>query len=364
MAGKHYLPSKVNSYLSRLDLEYDRAGFPLLREIITSARIAVKEETLYDYLNGGTYGHDVILFLPPETMAKIAFGEQKEFCDHIARDLNMCAETIDNESFRAVVLNLFDESDPLFQGATSLIDQPLTNPDTLSIWRPGYIRLFISHRDSKKAEAKQLAEALEAYGVSAFVAHDTIEPMSTWQREIEKGLETMEIMLAFITDDFHKNSWTDQEIGYALGRGVRVIPVKLEGTDPAGFIGATQAVKGRLDQLDACVKKIYEILCEKLGEKPRLQRAIISAFIDSPDFNEARARFDLMDSVVKTLSDDEFAKIQVGFSRNDQLYNSYYLTNQSDRLRKFLMQCTGKQLEIAGKNVTVKKVAVDDDIPF
>jgi TIR domain len=104
---------------------------------------------------------------------------------------------------------------------------------------------------------------LETYGVSAFVAHDTIEPMSTWQREIEKGLETMEIMLAFITDDFHESSWTNQEIGYALGKDIPVIPVKLEGRDPDGFIGATQAVKGRLEQPSACVKKIYEILCDK-----------------------------------------------------------------------------------------------------
>jgi TIR domain len=256
VAGKHYLPSKLNSYLRRLNLGYEGANFALLREILTSVRIAVKEETSYDNWNGGTYGHDVILFLPPEMMAKIAFPKQKEFCDQIARDLNMCAEAIDNESIRAVVIELFDESDPLFQGATSLIDQPQTNPDTLSIWRPGYIRLFISHRDAKKAEAKQLADALETYGVSAFVAHDTIEPMSTWQREIEKGLETMEIMLAFITDDFHESSWTNQEIGYALGKDIPVIPVKLEGRDPDGFIGATQAVKGRLEQPGACVKKI------------------------------------------------------------------------------------------------------------
>jgi hypothetical protein len=56
-----------------LNLGYEGANFALLREILTSARIAVKEETSYDNWNGGTYGHDVILFLPPETMAKIAF---------------------------------------------------------------------------------------------------------------------------------------------------------------------------------------------------------------------------------------------------------------------------------------------------
>ena len=35
------------------------------------------------------------------------------------------------------------------------------------------------------------------------VAHDTIAPMTEWRLEIMRGLETMEVMLVFLTDDFH-----------------------------------------------------------------------------------------------------------------------------------------------------------------
>ena len=98
-------------------------------------------------------------------------------------------------------------------------------------------RLFISHRDTHKVDAQDLADALKPYGISAFVAHDTIEPMTTWQREIEGGLATMEVMVAFITDDFHDSDCPNQEVGIALGKSVPVIPVKFERTDPKGFIG-------------------------------------------------------------------------------------------------------------------------------
>jgi hypothetical protein len=364
VSSKHYLPSKVNSYLRRLELEYARADSTLLRQVVTSARIAVIEETFYDNWNGGTYGHDVILFLPAEVLTKISLDKQKGLCDQIALDLNVCANAIDNESVRSVIIELFDDSDPLFQKATALTEQPQTDPDTLCIWRPGHVRLFISHRDTKKAEAKRLAEALESYGVSAFVAHDTIEPMSSWQQEIEKGLETMEVMLAFITDDFHDSCWTNQEIGYALGKGILVIPFKVEKRDPFGFIGTKQALKGRMDEPEACVKDIYAILSEKLGQKGRLQTAIISAFVQSLNFEETRDRFDRMDCVVEVLSDTEFAQIQAGFSRNNQLYNSYYLNNNSYRLRKFLERCTGKQIEIEGRNIGIKNVTADNEIPF
>ncbi len=258
-------------------------------------------------------------------MAKIAFPKQKQFCDQILNDLNVCAASVNNERFGAVVIELVDEADPLFQAATELTAQPQTDPNHLSIWRPGNLRLFISHRDNRKADAKQLANALETYGISAFVAHDTIEPMTTWQREIEKGLQTMEIMLAFITDDFHGSTWTNQEIGYALGKGIPIIPVKLEGHDPAGFIGPLQALKGRLDEPDELVKKIYEILCEKLGQKDRLQQAVISAFIQSPDFNETKVRFDRMENAVKTLSDDELARINKGLREITNYITVYIL---------------------------------------
>ena len=105
-------------------------------------------------------------------------------------------------------------------------------PDTLSDWAgtDGVIRLFISHRDAYKAAAKELAMSLEEYGISAFVAHDTIQPMTTWQHEILKGLQLMEFMLAFITDDFFESPWTNQEIGYALGNSIPIISLKLENT--------------------------------------------------------------------------------------------------------------------------------------
>lgn len=362
MTSKHYLPSKVHSYLRRLDIEYARAGSGLLREIITSARIAVKEGVSWERWDN-YYEHDVMLYLPPDTMKKLDFGHQRELCDQIARGLNDCASAIDNESFRAVVVELVDDSDPLCQSAIPITDRPQTDPDTLSIWRPGHVRLFISHRDDKKIQAKKLAEALEPYGVSAFVAHDTIEPMSTWQREIEKGLETMEIMLAFVTDDFHNSTWTNQEIGYALGKNIPIIALKLESRDPAGFIATQQALKGRLEQPEASVKGIYTILAEKLGHKARLKQPLISAFVASPNYNEARDRFDRMSNMVETLSDDEFRQIQAGFFRNNQLYDSIYL-RANKRLHSFLERCTGKSLEIAGNKIAIHNIVADNDTPF
>ena len=95
--------------------------------------------------------------------------------------------------------------------------------------------------------------------------------MKTWQLEIEKGLETMEVMLAFVTDDFHNSTWTNQEIGYALGKSVPIISVKLETKSPQGFIGSKQALRGHLDRPEELASAIFQVLVEEVGEK-RLRR--------------------------------------------------------------------------------------------
>ena len=42
---------------------------------------------------------------------------------------------------------------------------------------------------------------------------------------------------------FPKSRWTDQEVGWALGRDVHVLPVR-RGIDPYGFLGEVQGIQG------------------------------------------------------------------------------------------------------------------------
>jgi hypothetical protein len=192
--------------------------------------------------------------------------------------------------------------------------------------------------------------------------------MSTWQREIEKGLETMEVMLAFLTDDFHESAWTNQEIGYALGKGIPIISVKFERKDPVGFIGVKQALRGDLSHIERSAQAIYRLLVEKLGQTGRLRQSLISAFCAAANFNETRDRFDRLSETISALSEDELDQIQQAFAANDQLHGAFYL-GYYDRLTNLLKRCTGKDFEISNKKLLLKETPartrpIDDDIPF
>jgi len=359
----YQLPSKIPSYLRRLRADYDNSNVALFSEILSAARIHVVEETYYDNWNGGINAHDVKIFLPEETLYKINIKDQKDICKKFCDDINACGESIENEYIHSVSIEENDESDIRCQQAVFLSRRQQIMPDSLSFWTPGCIRLFISHRDSHKQHAKALADELEGYGIGAFVAHDTIEPLEEWQHTIRKGLETMEIMLAFVTDDFHGSTWTNQEIGYALGRNIPIISLRLEKSNPQGFLGSIQALKGNIDEARASAFDVYELIAEKLGNGDRLRSALVSSFIQSSDFSETKRRFIRMRDVVSELNDDQVEQIINGFEQNDQINGAWYLVNQP-RLQDFLNKTTGRRYQVKGDKIVLMKESISDEIPF
>lgn len=238
------LPIKVSQYLVRLHMTYAKRGENDLRDVIAASRYYIREDSAYDNWNGGMSGHDVVFFLPLHEMAKIDVEQQSEVASGIKDLLQKMGEAIEDEFFNNVSFELIDENDAECQQAVPFSQSPPVNPDTLSFWKPGLARVFISHRDAHKVEARHLSEALEDYGMSCFVAHDTIQPMSEWRAEIMKGLQTMEVMLIFLTDDLAESMWCHQEVGFALGKGVPIISLKLGHVDPPGFISHVQAQRG------------------------------------------------------------------------------------------------------------------------
>ena len=108
-----------------------------------------------------------------------------------------------------------------------------------SLWNTGYVRLFVSHSASHKKFVGQVADELAVSGIHAFVAHDTMEYEQPWQDQIEEALQSMQAFVAIIHPEFLDSPWCQQEVGWAMGRGVPKYALRLP-ADPSGFIGRTQ----------------------------------------------------------------------------------------------------------------------------
>jgi hypothetical protein len=153
------------------------------------------------------------------------------------------------------VLQVAAELDLVPSGAPPQTSEPPAN------WKgTAQFRLFISHISKDKLIATRLKEALSRYNISGFVAHEDIHPTLAWQHEIERALHTMDAMVAVHTSGFSASYWTQQEIGFALGRGVKIISFKY-GEDPTGFIGKHQALprlKRTADQIAEEINRLLE----------------------------------------------------------------------------------------------------------
>lgn len=369
MDTKYKIPTMMQAAIRRLLLLYKTSGEQLLEEILKAGTIFIREGEDYDNWNGGSFGHQIVIFLPEYLMQNFpSFDNQETLETKIREDINRYFSSQSNEFISSVSFDLSDETNTEFQEAKNYLSNIYINPDSVDIWEKGFIRVFISHRDEHKKEANELSNALKEYGISAFVAHDTIKPMEEWQKTIIKGLNTMEIMISFISDNFFSSVWTNQEVGVAIGRGIPIISLKLETIDPEGFIGSTQALKGSLEEPAKCATDIYDLICIKLNKEERIRKAIVKAFVMSEDFGQTANRFKKLQEL-KLLDDDDIQSIINGFNNNDNLNEAYYLTNKYDRLCVYLENRTGIKYII-----TNNKIAIDpnqnlteedeEDLPF
>ena len=88
----------------------------------------------------------------------------------------------------------------------------------------------------------------------------------------------MDAFAALMTEGFHDSDWTDQEVGFALARGVPVIAVKL-GRDPYGFLGKFQALRTNWDGAAQSIVKL-------LMKHERMFSAYVKALRDCIGWDE------------------------------------------------------------------------------
>ncbi|HDL6870712.1 TPA: toll/interleukin-1 receptor domain-containing protein [Yersinia enterocolitica] len=347
------IPPKVPGYLQRVREQY-KVNEPVIYKVLSSAKVFVRQDSHFDP-GYNAVGHDISLFLPMEILRDINISQQEEYTNLIKDDLSILTKSIHDEWIDSITLELNSEIDPEYQQAISIneIVNEALNPDELSIWKPNLIRVFISHRDKYKREAQELANSLEEYGFSCFVAHETIEPLKEWRNEIVNGLKTMEVMLVLLTDDFNDSIWTCQEVGYALGANKPVVSLKVGKMDPAGFISHLQAVKGSLNNPTHNAELLNMLLAESIGKAERVQQALISTFIASQSFDEAKHRFDRMNKSIKKLTEENLSTLVDGFRRNRQLNQCIYLNNNYNRLKFFIERTTGKTAITNGNEIVL-----------
>lgn len=284
-----------------------------LVELLGTSEIDL-EETSYDNWNGGTYGYTLHVEVP--VAAYVRLGNlldevEKDLCERLGR----LTRRYQNESIDVVII-----APGLEESATSA-PQGALGEEQGSFWKEGEFRLFLSHLSEHKEVTSRLAASLSSYGISAFVAHEDIEPTKEWEEEIRRALATCDALACLLTEGFNSSKWTDQEVGFVMGRGALVIPVRL-GLDPYGFMGRFQGYQGAGKDPLELARGIVEILARHPLTATKMADGLIQAFEQSGSFTMAKGRANAL-RLVRSWTPEQAGRVRRATEENDQIARAF-----------------------------------------
>ncbi|MDQ7084793.1 MAG: toll/interleukin-1 receptor domain-containing protein [Sulfurovum sp.] len=229
------------------------------------------------------------------------------------------------------------------------------NIQLATFWEQGHFKLFISHLAKYKKTASNLQNLLLIYGISGFVAHEDIEPSKEWQEEIEIALHSMDALTAILMEGFKESNWCDQEVGFAVGKDVLIIPIRKE-IDPYGFIGKYQAIKGR----DTSVQKVAKSIFETIIKHPKTRHTMLMIFINlianSTHIDTALKQLEIL-SEIKEIPREILEQMAEQIKNNNVLMKS----------KRFMIELSIllDEYNIAILNESVNNnIEITDEIPF
>jgi TIR domain len=179
--------------------------------------------------------------------------------------------------------------------------------------------VFASHLSAERHFIGVIREELARFGITLFVAHDSIPDDATWHQEIEKGLDAADAGLVFLHPGFKESDWCPQELGWLLGRHVPVIPLNF-GITPFGPLGKLQAGPER----STVAQVISENILDRLVRQETLRGGLVASLVKAMQASGSFNRTDRIWKYLRELECDasQSAELLVAAKTNDQVYRA------------------------------------------
>lgn len=198
------------------------------------------------------------------------------------------------------------------------------------MWGDNPVRVFISHCHEDAVFASGVNDILrKTCGIDAFVAHRDINPSAQWRATIRGALDTAHFVVAILHDRFHASQWCDQEVGWALGRDLPVMPVRRQahiGPRFDGFMEEHQDLV--LDPTRGSGEHYLAwTILENVVKDERTHNigvdALVEAFVNSPGWNRTRALWAMIERE-PSFESRHLRRFEYAVETNRQVYDGNY----------------------------------------
>lgn len=188
-------------------------------------------------------------------------------------------------------------------------------------WSTANVSVFLSHTHPNRHFVGLVKYSLGYFGVSAFVAHDDIEPSKQWRDVIKEALRSCHAFVAFLHPGFHESKWCDQEVGYALATNSVMIPVRLGEGRRDNFLADFQDIVPAHENAPWVARRIVDTLLADPRTRDGTIRALAEGLVDSPNFEKTRELYELLAQQVR-IEPEQLRRLEYAVQSNRQVYDA------------------------------------------
>jgi hypothetical protein len=185
-------------------------------------------------------------------------------------------------------------------------------------------RVFITHLATQRKTASAVQAQLRWWGVDGFVAHQDIDPGAEWVRVILAALQSCDALIALMHEGFGMSKWCDQEVGYAFGRKVPVIPVQID-FPPYGFLGLFQAIPwpkyGKPEGVVA--RNVVKTLLANKSTSEAAVAAVVAQLCQSSSYEQANSLSTTLAESPALVTKEQLAMLRTAQKENFRVSRGY-----------------------------------------
>ncbi|WP_435363461.1 toll/interleukin-1 receptor domain-containing protein [Haloarchaeobius sp. DYHT-AS-18] len=123
-------------------------------------------------------------------------------------------------------------------------------------------QVFVSHAAEDLELAQELFGTVRNLPVDFYLAMEEIESGRT-RTDLKGRLANSDLVIALFTREHVTEPWVNQEVGFAVAKGVPVLPMYDEGVDRPGYITNVEGVQLDRDEIPVTV---FNLLCRLRAE--------------------------------------------------------------------------------------------------
>lgn len=176
------------------------------------------------------------------------------------------------------------------------------------------INVFICHADEDQKTAKEVADCFEkCFGFKVFYSKESLTFSEDWLNDIYIALDKSDLFIPLLSRDLNKSAFANQEIGVAIAKNKRIIPLSIDGSDPRGFV-KNQANKLSVIDEDSILKFATLLYFNVFNETklrpwiPSAMDSLIHAFCYSDSFKRTSI---ILKLIIRTHGLRKFSKDQI-----------------------------------------------------